>query len=124
MYITDFIREQYPIRDKLAARLSDPYERVANSDDLPYDVIGPDEFGHYTKLVEIDDERFISVVDLISYSREDVIAMHDPDLLSVWDNYMNQIDVHDMNFTDILDCVRAHNRVVKKREEQLGVLSI
>lgn len=124
MYITDFIREQYPIRDKLAARLSDPYERVANSDDLPYDVIGPDEFGHYTKLVEIDDERFISVVDLISYSREDVIAMHDPDLLSVWDNYMNQIDIHDMNFTDILDCVRAHNRVVKKREEQLGVLSI
>lgn len=124
MYITDFIREQYPIRDRLAARLSDPYERVANSDDLPYDVIGPDEFGHYTKLVEIDDERFISVVDLISYSREDVIAMHDPDLLSVWDNYMNQIDIHDMNFTDILDCVRAHNRVVKKREEQLGVLSI
>lgn len=124
MYITDFIREQYPIRDKLAARLSDPYERVANSDDLPYDVIGPDESGHYTKLVEIDDERFISVVDLISYSREDVIAMHDPDLLSVWDNYMNQIDIHDMNFTDILDCVRAHNRVVKKREEQLGVLSI
>ncbi len=124
MYITDFIREQYPIRDKLVARLSSPYDKVANSDDLPYDVIGPDESGHYTKLVEIDDDRFISVVDLISYTREDVVAMNDPALLNVWENYMSQIDIHDMNITDILACVRAHNSVVKRREEQIGLLSI
>lgn len=124
MFITDFIREQYPIRDKVAARLSNPYDRVANSDDLPYDVIGPDDSGHYTKLVEVDDDRFVSVVDLISYTREDVIAMNDPALLIVWENYMEQIDIHDMNITDILQCVRAHNSVVKKREEQIGVLSL
>lgn len=124
MYILEFIREQYPIRDKVAARLSNPYDRVANNDDLPYDIIGPDESGHVTKLVEVDDDRFISVVDLISYSREDVLAMNDAPLLAVWDNYMDQIDIHDMNITDILECVRAHNSVVEKRGEQLGVLSL
>lgn len=124
MFITDFIREQYPIRDKVAARLSNPYDRVANSDDLPYDLIGPDESGHYTKLVEIEDGRYMSVVDLISYTRDDVVAMGDQALLAVWENYMDQIDIHDMNITDILECVRAHTAVVKKREEQLGVLSV
>ena len=124
MDIITFIEEQYPIRDKVASKLVDPYDRVANNDDLPYDVIGPDDAGHVTKLVEVDDNRFISVVDLISMSREDVVAMNDQPLQVVWENYMGQIDMQDMNITDILDCVKMHNSVVAKRGEQLGVLSI
>ncbi len=124
MLITDFIREQYPIRDKVLAMLSNPYDRVANNDNLPYDVIGPDESGHVTKLVEVDEDRFVSVVDLISYSKEDVIALNDPALLTVWTNYMDKIELQDLNITDILKSVQDHNSVVQKREEQLGVLSL
>lgn len=124
MNILEFIETQYPIRDKVAAKLVDPYDRVANNDDLPYDVIGPDESGHFTKLIEVDDNRMVSVVDLISYSREDVLAMNDPAMLVVWDNYMSQIDLKDINITDILDCVKTHREVVKQREELFGVLSV
>lgn len=124
MFITDFIREQYPIRDKIAVRLSNPYDKVANNDDLPYDTIGTDESGHVTKLVEVEEDRFISVVDLISYTRKDVEQMNDPALLTVWENYMDQIDVQDINVADIFECVKAHDFVNKKREEQLGVLSL
>lgn len=124
MNIIEFIEQQYPIRDKVASRLVDPYERVANNDDLPYDVVGPDESGRLTKLVEIEDNRFISVVDLISLSAEDVAALNDPPLLTVWENYMSQIDMQDMNITDILECVKTHNAVTAKREAQLGVLSL
>lgn len=124
MNILEYIETQYPIRDKVAAKLEDPYERVANNDDLPYDVVGPDESGRVTKLVEVDDDRFISVVDLMSHSREDIIALNDAALLVVWENYMSQIDIHDMNITDILECVKAHQSVVTRRKEQLDVLSI
>lgn len=124
MNILEFIQTQYPIRDKVASRLVDPYERVANNDDLPYDVIGPDDSGHVTKLVEVDDDRFVSVVDLISYSREDLLALNDAALMQVWENYMGQIDLRDMNITDIMDCVRTHRTVVSKRKEQLDVLCI
>lgn len=124
MNILQFIETQYPIKDKVAAKLVDPYDRVANNDDLPYDVIGPDESGHFTKLVEVDDSRFVSVVDLISYSREDVVAMNDPAMLVVWENYMSQIDLKDLNITDILDCVKAHRDVVERRREQLDVLLV
>lgn len=124
MNILEFIESQYPIRDRVAARLVDPYDRVANSDDLPYDVIGPDDTGHFTKLVEIEDNRFISVVDLISYSRDDVEKMGDAALLLVWENYMSMIDLRDMNITDILECVKAHKSVVDRRKEQLDVLLV
>ena len=124
MYILEFIREQYPIRDRILSRLSDPYEKVANDDSLPYDLIGPDDDGHLTKLVEIDDERTIAVVDLISYTREDVVQLNDEALLNVWDNYMCQIDLQDLNIADILESVRTRNAIKKKREEQLGVLSL
>lgn len=124
MDILEFIETQYPIRERVASRLTDPYDRVANSDDLPYDIIGPDDTGHFTKLIEVEDNRFISVVDLISYSREDVERTGDTALYQVWVNYMSQIDLRDMNITDILECVRTHTSVVNRRKEQLDVLSV
>lgn len=124
MDILEFITTQYPIRDKVMSKLSNPYDRVANNDDLPYDLIGRDESGHVTKLVEVEENRFISVVDLLSYSREDVDKLNDPALMNVWENYMASIDICDMNIVDILECTRTHQKSVERRAEQLGVLSI
>lgn len=124
MNIIEFIETQYPIKDRVKARLEDPYARIANMDDLPYDVIGPDENGQITKLVEIDDERTISVMDLIGMSEDEVTKTNDEALIGVWKVYMSQIDLEDMNIADIMDCVKRHNAVVKNREDKLGVLSI
>lgn len=124
MYITEFIKDHYPIRDKLVNMLSNPYTKVANNDDLPYDIIDYDESGQMTKLVEVEEDRYVSVIDLISMSREDIVARDDLALLNVWDNYMSMIDIHDVNIADIFECVRAHDLVKGKREEQLSVLSL
>lgn len=124
MNILEFIQSQYPIRDKVVAKLEDPYTRIANMDDLPYDLIGPDEVGHITKLVEVDDSRYISVVELIGMTKEDVAASGDTALELVWENYMSQIDLCDLNIVDIMECVKQHQSIEAERKEQLGVLSL
>lgn len=124
MQIVEFIEQQYPIRDKVVCKLEDPYKRIANMDDLPFDIIGPDEVGHITKLVEVEDSRFISVLELIGMTRDDVVHTGDSALLIVWENYMSQIDLHDMNIVDIMESVRTHQDIERMRKEQLGVLSL
>lgn len=124
MNILEFIETQYPIKDKVRLRLEDPYKRIENADDLPFDTIGPDDSGVITKLVEVEDNRYISVMELIGMDEKDVKATEDTALINVWQAYMSQIDLQDMNIIDILDCVRQYNGVVKNREEQLSVLSI
>jgi hypothetical protein len=124
MNIIEFIETQYPIKDRVRAKLEDPYARVANMDDLPYDKIGPDEYGKPTKLVEVDDERYISVMDLIGMSKDEVDKTGDTALQNVWEVYMSQIDLQDINIIDIMECVKQHQNIVRVREEQLGVLSL
>ena len=43
MNILEFIKEQYPVQDKIRARLTDPYKEIQLRDDLPYDSIGLDD---------------------------------------------------------------------------------
>lgn len=124
MNIIEFIETSYPIKDKILARLQDPYKRIADSDDLPYDVIGPDDNGVVTKLVEVDENRFISVSDLIGFSRSEVVASKDVALLEVYDAYMSQIDLTDLNIIDILECVHTHKNIVNERKAKLDVLSV
>lgn len=123
MNILQFIEEQYPIKDRIKERLSDPYKRIMEMDDLPFDVIGPDENGNITKLVEIDDIRTISVVELVALDEADVKQLKDPDLEKVWRSYMSLINIKDYNVIDIMECVKQYKSIANKRKEQLNVLS-
>lgn len=124
MNILEFIQEQYPIKDRVKERLSDPYKRIAEMDSLPYDVIGPDDNGVVTKLVEIEDNVFMPVVELISYSKADVDKMEDESFKAAYYAYMDNVDVMDVCFADLQECARAFLRNSKKRKEQLSVLSV
>lgn len=115
MNILDFIEQQYPIKDLIKDKLSDPYKRIAEMDSLPYDVIGPDDSGKVTKLVEVDEVTFIPVIDLISYTREEIMGMKDARLLEVWDAYMDEIDLEDVNIVDIMECVKQYRRSSQER---------
>lgn len=123
MNILQFIEEQYPIKDRIKERLSDPYKRIMEMDDLPFDIIGPDENGNITKLVEIDDIRTISVVELVALDEADVQQLKDPDLEKVWRSYMSLINIKDYNVIDIMECVKQYKSIANKRKEQLNVLS-
>ena len=124
MTILEFIEQQYPIRQRVQERLQDPYKRIADSDDLPYDIIGPDEFGNVTKLVEIDTDRYISVMELIGYTQEEIDKSEDSALIIAYDAYMSQVDFEDLNILDIMESVRMHSATVSKRKEKLDVLSL
>lgn len=124
MNIVGFIESQYPIKDKVRTRLENPYKRIEAMDDLPYDKIGPDEYGTITKLVEVDEDRYISVMELIGMTKDEVVKSDDTALQNVWEAYMSQIDLEDLNIVDIMECVRQHQNIVRTREEQLSVLSV
>lgn len=124
MTILEFIEQQYPIKQRVQERLQDPYKRIADSDDLPYDVIGPDEFGNVTKLVEVDTDRFISVMELIGYTSEEVQGSNDTALITAYEAYMSQVDFEDLNLLDIMECVRMHSNTMRDRKEKLDVLSV
>lgn len=124
MNILEFIETQYPIKERVLAKLENPYKRIEEMDDLPYDKIGPDEFGNVTKLVEVEEGRYVSVMELMGYSREELVASKDEALLLVWEVYMSQIDLEDLNIVDIMECVKQHQSIESMRQEQLGVLSI
>ena len=98
MNILEFIETQYPIKERVLAKLENPYKRIEEMDDLPYDKIG--------------------------YSREELVASKDEALLLVWEVYMSQIDLEDLNIVDIMECVKQHQSIESMRQEQLGVLSI
>ena len=124
MNILEFIETQYPIKERVLAKLENPYKRIEEMDDLPYDKIGPDEFGNVTKLVEVEEGRYVSVMELMGYSREELVASKDEALLLVWEVYMSQIDLEDLNIVDIMESVKQHQSIESMRQEQLGVLSI
>ena len=124
MNILEFIETHYPIKEKIRGRLEDPYARIANMDNLPYDKIGPDECGTITKLVEVDDNRYVSVMDLIAMSEDEVRESKDEALIIAYTNYMGLVDIEDMNISDIMECVRQYKGLASKRKGQLDVLSV
>lgn len=119
MNILEFIETQYPIKDIVRERLADPYKRIAQLDCLPYDIIGPDSEGHLTKLVEINDTRTISVMELITYTREDIVKLNDLELLNVWEAYMEEVDIEDLNVSDIMACVKQYKLMGEERKNRV-----
>lgn len=120
MGILDFIEQQYPIKDIVSVRLSDPVKAVMEQDSLPYDKIALDENGNFTKMVEITEERCIPVVELISYTKEEIDKTNDDNLRDAYNAYMSLIDVQDIEIADIIASARKYDNIRKKREEQLA----
>lgn len=123
MNILEFINEKYPIKDRIKDMMSDPYRRIAEEDGLPYDVIGPDEDGNITKLVHVDDDgRDISVAELITLTPEDLEK--DIALKTIYEIYMSQVTIEEVNLVDIMKSVEAYKSLRKSSEEAVGVLSL
>ncbi len=120
MFINEFIRQQYPIDEILKQRLRDPRKAVADADNLPYDVIAMDENGNLVKQVEITDTKLIPVVELISYTEEEAVALKDADFLNAYQAYMRMVDVDDISIADIMSSARRHSDIRKRREEMLA----
>lgn len=123
MTIVQYIQEKYPIHNRIRELVSNPYATIANEDGLPYDEIGPDEDGNITKLVVVNNEgRKISVIDLITLTPEELDT--DLELKNVYENYMMQVDLEEVNLCDIAKMAKSYKDLKKRSEEAAGVLSL
>lgn len=115
MNIVDYIKK-VGMDKVIESKISNPYQLIEESDDLPYDRIGIDDSGVLTKLIEIDDERVISIYDLISYSSVDEIEASDKELREVYEIYMTQIDLKDPKIADIQSMARDYMNFLRSKK--------
>lgn len=123
MNILTFIETEYPIREKIKDRLSDPYKRIEESDQFPYDCIAKDEDGKLVKMLELDDETLVPVLEVIATTEEDAKADGRAGFYELWSAYMSNIKLEDLNVIDIMESVKMYKQYQAKRESDLNVLS-
>lgn len=115
----EYIGKYYNVTDRIKARLINPKEAVAERDDLPYDdIIYIDD--ELQKVVYITDDSPISVVELLSYTAEDMHKINDPDLINVYDNYMEQVNVEDVDLANLISAAQIFMREKKEGRMRLA----
>lgn len=121
MNLKQYIEERYPIKDKLEHLKKNPYARVRDADFLPYDdIIVVD--GILQKVVKLKDDEYITVMDLISYTKEDIDKMSECVLKTAWTTYMENVEITDVTekeFDALQRLSRQYSEHVALREEQL-----
>lgn len=115
MTLYEYVREVYPIQDKIARILKDPRQVILERDDLPCDDVKMVD-GVYQKVVYISDDEFVPVVDLLDY-REDDMAEASPELRKVWENYINSVSIEICDFESLASEARAYLDSLKQRGE-------
>lgn len=119
MTFQEYIKKHYDVSARIRARIINPKEVIKNRDDLPYDDIKYVD-GELQKIVYIDDDDFISVAELISYTIDDISKIPNNDLKQLYDNYMSQINVEDV---DLLSLISAAQVFMKdKKDERMRML--
>lgn len=115
----EYINRYYNVADRIRARLINPKEAVAMRDDLPYDdVIYID--GELQKVVYVTDDTPISVVELLSYTYDDMHKINDPDLITVYDNYMEQVNVEDVDMASLISAAQTFMREKKEARMRMA----
>lgn len=113
MYIQEFARRRGLVQ-KYLSRFESIFDRIANSDSLPYDSIRKDENGRMVKVVELSEELYIPVLELLSYSRVEDIPETDTDIRAAYEVYMTQVDVTSPAISDL----RKHARMYREGLER------
>jgi len=117
MTLYQFVREVYDCHNIVENKLSDPFDIIERADDLPYDVIGLDESGRMCKLVQLNDTSYIPVLELIAYSKEDIDTCTDKELVEVWNAYMANVSLEDLNTVDIKQAVNRYKEMKRAERE-------
>lgn len=122
MRIWEFIDKHYTevisfINDVTA----DPVRMVLENDDLPYDDVRMCD-GQLQKVVLInDDDEFIPVMDLLQHNKEEIEAMPDCDFKRLYQAYMSNVKIDDVNLEKMRTLIRAMHDKEKERVRLLNV---
>ena len=116
MKLREYIDQYYPIREKVMQRLKDPVQRVMEMDDLPCDDVRVVD-GQLQKVIYINDEEFVPIVDILSYTREDIDKMADCDFKSAWLVYMENVHVEDISIEELMKVSKEYVKNQRLRRE-------
>lgn len=115
MTLKEYVRTVYNIEDQVKAVNEDPVKLVMERDDLPADDAKYID-GVLQKIVYLSDEEFISVVDLLGYTKEEIDAQPNSDLANVWTVYMEKVELTDMGIEAIMSSCQELAKVHKNKE--------
>ncbi|MCI9050354.1 MAG: hypothetical protein HFI05_00280 [Lachnospiraceae bacterium] len=118
MTLKEYIKEYYPIKEKLQIIKSDPIKMIMEQDDLPYDSIVSVD-GKLQKVVYISEEDFIPVLEILSYSKEEVEKSKDIEFKEVWKTYMDNVEITDLNLENLMTISKEYIESRKRKEALL-----
>lgn len=117
MYMKEFVTSVYPIKELVRNVLSNPLVTVMKRDDLPYDDIRLVD-GELQKVIFInDEEEFIPVLELLSYSEEDIRKLGDEQMRQVYEAYMENVDVEDMELANLIEASKRYRAKQREKKE-------
>lgn len=117
MTFRDYIKTKFPIDKIIDDIVSDPVTAVMENDDLPCDAICVID-GVLQKAIELSDGTYMSVINLLSYTKEDVEKMTDEDFKKVYQSYMDNIEIESYTIESIMSSVR-NIRLHREAQEEL-----
>lgn len=100
-----FIETKYDVRERINIIKSDPVKEFINGDIFPFDFIEIDNGEMVKMLYYANGKEKISVIDLLSYTRNDLIKLGNKDLLDLYDSYTKNFDF-DFEGFDLYDPVK------------------
>ncbi len=119
MKMRDYIDQFYPIREKVEQKVKNPVQRVLEADDLPYDEVLPVN-GVLQKVVYINNSDYVAVVELLSYSKQDIETMPaNDDLRVTWEAYMENVDVQVVTVQELISASKEYVQLQKRRKEMV-----
>lgn len=115
MKFREYIDRYYPIREKVMRKLKDPVQRVMEEDDLPCDDVRAVD-GQLQKVVYLNTDEYVSVLDLLSNTKEDIEKMPDCDYKCTWLAYMENVHVEDMTLEELVGMSREYKQNQLRRK--------
>lgn len=119
MKMREYIDTCYPIREKVEQKIKDPVQRVLEADDLPCDDVMSMN-GVLQKVVYINASDYVAVVELLSYSRQDIEKLPvGDDFRSAWEAYMENVDVQVVTVQELISASKDYMQLQKRRREMV-----
>jgi len=119
MKMREYIDRFYPIREKVEQKIKDPVQRVLEEDDLPCDEVLPVN-GALQKVVYINTSEYVPVIELLSYSKQDIEKLPvGDDFRSTWEVYMENVDVQIVTIQELISASQDYMQLQKRRKEMV-----
>lgn len=122
MSFIEYIDTYYNARDRIYSKMKNPIQRVMEADGLPCDAVKMVD-GELQKVVYLNDDGsdFITVVELITYTKDEVEKINDKELKEVYYAYMDNVHVEDVNIKEIINSAVLFQEKRKAKQERLAL---